>query len=149
MPIQSIFSCMVASIRLGLRTASICLLGVAASISISASVPTIAALAQPAPVPAAAQPAHDYGGAILVLATPGSRSHGSIWICLRPPLAAAPNFVAPHLSRRIFIKKTTPPSSEVLEIAELQVLMKPYTLRPASPLIRNSSTSASNRQRAP
>jgi hypothetical protein len=146
-PIQSIFSCMVASIRLGLRTASICLLGVAASISISASVPTIAALA--APVPAAAQPAHDYGGAILMLATPGSRSHGSIWNCLRPPLAAISNYVAPHLTRRIFIKKRTSPSSEVREIAELQVLMKPYTPRPASPVIRNSSTSGSSRQRAP
>lgn len=148
MPVQSI-SCMVASIRLGLRTASICLLGVAASISISASVPTIAAPAQPAPVPAARQPAHHYGAAIPVGATPCSRFHGSTRTCLRPPVAAAPNFVAPHLTRRIFIKKTTPPSSEVLEIAELQVLMKPYTPRPASPAIRNSSTSASNRQRAP
>ena len=149
MPVQSIFSCMVASKRLGLRTASICLLGVAASISISASVPTIAAPAQTAPLPAAAQPAHDYGAAILVVATPGFRSHGSTWTCLRPPLATTSNSVAPHLTRRIFIKDTTPPSSEVLEIAELQVLIKPYTPRPASPVIRNRSSSSFNRQRAP
>ena len=141
---------MVASICRRLRTASICLLGVVASLSISASVPAGTAPARPASISAARPLPQAYDTTNLALTTPVSRSHASAPARLRPVLAAPSNSAAPRSTRRIFVEDTTHPSSDALKTARLQAPMQPYAPpRPASPALRSILPSDSNRQRAP
>src|ERR1017187_2295339 len=141
---------MVASVRRRLRAATVCLLGVVASLSISASVPARTASAQPASMPAARPVPRAYDTTNLELTAQISRFDASAPARLRPTLAAPSNIAAPRSTRRKFVEDTPPPSSEALKTARLQAPIQPYApSRPASPALRSAAPSDSNRQRAP
>ncbi|MGA1984109.1 MAG: hypothetical protein ABSG84_16795 [Acidobacteriaceae bacterium] len=140
---------MVACLGRRLHNASICLLSIAASLSVSASVVPIKTPMRPAQIPAAAQLAQHPA---ILLATPGSRFRASARTCLRPEVADPPNSIGRRSARRtfIFVEDTTPPFTGALKTARLQVPLRPQTPTPAaSPALRNSFFSPSNRQRAP
>ena len=149
---DSIYSRMAACSGRRLHPAWIYLLCVLASISIAAPVPARAIPpTQFAPTLAALRVAlQASGSAILVTDPPGSRLHTSSHTGLRPPTGTPSLSPLLHSTRRIFLEDIPPPSSEVLKIAWFQLPTKPSALPgPASPTLRNSSISASNRQRAP
>jgi len=134
----------------GLRAAGICLLGVAASISIHASVPALAAPAQRA-AKLAVPPAPRSGDCIRsVRATPAAPFPTGASAPLRPRVSAPSLSVAPRLSRRIFIEDTVPPSREALQTARVQAPIERFVpRRPATAATRNPFPAGSNRQRAP
>jgi hypothetical protein len=126
------FVCMTARARFRLRVTSICLLGVAAPVSL------------PASVAARVDPARCAAMAVWVHALP--QVDGAVQVVTAAPLSS----VAPRSSRRIFVEDTKPPSSEASETARLQVPTKRcLRLRPAVLASRKSVASDSNRQRAP
>jgi len=139
---------MVACLGRRLRTASICLLGIAASLSVSACVVPVKTPTQPAQIPPAAQLALHPD---ILPATPGSQFDPSIRVCLRPELAASNTIGQPSTRRTfVFVEDTTPPFTGALKTARLQIPLRPQTpTPPASPALRNSFFSPSNRQRAP
>ena len=127
-----------------LRTLGICLLGLAASISVFASVPQRAV----SPIASAASWGHDR--ASLIGLTPGFPPHLSQTACPQqtPPI----NSLGRHSFRRVFIfvEDTTPPSSDALKTARVEVPIQ--TQAPPSPASvprRYAFASRSNRQRAP
>jgi len=128
--------------RLKLRSLCICLLAAASFVSLHASVPVYR--------PAAQRALHSEDAANRVLATAGSPSHAPSRTCLGAALTNPSNSFAPPSARRIFVEDTTAPSTGALRTARLHVAMMSFAPpRPASPALRNASTSASNRQRAP
>jgi len=147
-----IVSRLAASTRRRLRIASLCLLGVAASVSIFASVPRTGAPSRPKPVSVAAtQPATSgYSEVGLAVATPDARSSrhsADNW--LRQAHVTPRISGRPRSTRRIFVEHTPPLPSEALT-AMLEVPVKQYALLGSpSPVFRNGSSSGSSRQRAP
>ena len=130
-----------------LRTVALFLLGVAASISLAASVPAESGPPPSAPSSAAAPAGHL---TLLALPAPGSHAYASAPTRLPSEFVGPPDSAAPRSTRRIFVEDTTPPSFEALKTARLQLPFKPHPpTPPASPALRNSFVSVSNRQRAP
>jgi hypothetical protein len=140
-----------------LRTASICLLGVAASISVVASVPKIAAApknvvpAQAESQAASAQPSTGNNSAarhvVAILDTQSFR--GSVGICLCEALATPRMSAIPHGHRRIFVEGTSPLSTKALTEV-LQAPPDPNALSiPPPRALPNELSAGSNRQRAP
>lgn len=122
----------------------ILLLGLAASISVSASVP----LRTTPPIAIAA--AAGYDAVRLIAATPGFPHSYPRTACPQP----TPPFrsVGRHSFRRVFVfvEDTTPPSTDRLQTARLHAPMQPEASPPqALPPRRNIVASPSNRQRAP
>ena len=115
----------------------LCLLGVAASLTLAASVP------EKAEVPQAHTAANP------VMATPWSSCFCSGLACPHSPVNALSSATNRRFSRRVFIQITTPPSLVTLNATRLQVLEQYDPPRLAPPLLRASSTFPSNRQRAP
>jgi hypothetical protein len=134
---------MIVGVRSKLRFVCLCLL--AATISLPASVRS-----QPASAQAAAHSTLLLDNAVLAAATSTLRPSSSEPVAICPALATPLSSASSNFSRRIFLEDTVPPSGEALKTAWLQVSMKPATpVRPESPPPRSSSTSLSNRQRAP
>jgi len=133
---------MIVGLRLTLRTAGICLLGVVSSISTPASAQLKLVPAQPAP--------KVIDSNILAAATPVVRFHASASTRLRPELTLPPNSAALRLTRRIFVEDSTAPSSDALKTVRLQAPMRPQAPpSPTPPALRNNFSSVANRQRAP
>lgn len=133
-----------------LRTASVCLLVIAASLSIHAFVPNHATPARRPSARAIVQraPAARHTAARLAVIHRFQSQHHTRAL-LQSPIPSVSNAPVPAFSRRIFVEGTTPPAEEALTV-HLQGLMVPYALpRPESPALRNASASPSNRQRAP
>ena len=129
-----------------LRTASICLLALAASISIHAFVPVAAASAHLA----TARPLMQHAPRVTsVAATRRSQPHRLSVTKVRRPIPSISNAVVSPFTHRIFVEGAAPPAEEALA-DHLQGLMIQDALpRPESPALRNISASPSNRQRAP
>jgi hypothetical protein len=148
-PIYSMFLNMIAGVRLGLRAASMLVVGLAASVPVPASARLLHAPQQFASISAVEQSARNYHVTGQV-ANRGARFHALASTGLRPPVTVPTASVTLHLTRRIFVEDTPPPSGEVLRAARLRAPMKPYAVPPvAPPALRKSSTSVANRQRAP
>src|ERR1017187_277666 len=140
---------MAASVRRRLRAATVCLLGVVASLSISAAVPARTA-SQPVSMPAARPVPRAYDTTNLELTAQISRFGASAPARLRPALTAPSNSAAPRSTRRKFVEDTPPPSSDALKTARRQAPIQQFApSRPASPALRSAPPSDSNRQRAP
>jgi len=130
-----------------LRTASICLLAIAASISVHAFAPT-RARATPAHAILQRAPAGRHAAARLAVIR-RFRSHHRTRAILHRPNPSVSNAPIPPFTWRIHLEGTDAPLSEALT-ARLQGPMTSYALpRPESPAFRNTSASPSNRQRAP
>lgn len=135
---------MVAGLSLRLRNASICLLGMIASISLCASVPARSTPARSPQIPAAAQRAPQTHDAAIALALPHSQRRESARTCLRPELATAFNAIGRRSARRtfVFVEDTTPPTSNTPKTAQLQIPPRPQAPPPPvsqarrSPLLR-------------
>lgn len=128
-----------------LRAASICLLAIAASISIHASVPPTVTPARPA----TARPYMQRAPRAIHVATRRPQPHRLSATEARRPIPSISNADAAPFSHRIFLEGAAPPAEEALT-ALLQGLMTPDALpRPESPALRTTSASPSNRQRAP
>ena len=135
-----------------LRAVFFCLIGVAALISASASVPIKPGSVQPSVGAVAELRAHIYGSYISVEPASGERSRFVSRTCLNSEFTAPMDSVGHRASRRVFIfvEDTTPPSSEALKTARLQIPVQPQVaVRAASPALKKSFISPSNRQRAP
>jgi hypothetical protein len=133
-----------------LRTASICLLAIAASISVHAFAPTHTTPARPAPARAALQSESWGRRTVTRLTTPHHhRPRRFTHARLHGPIPSVSNAAIPPFTWRTHLEGTDAPSSEGLT-ALLLPPMSPYALpRPESPAFRNTSASTSNRQRAP
>jgi hypothetical protein len=143
---KAILSHLAAGAGRRLRTASICLLAIAASISIHASVPPTVTPARPATARPYMQRAPR---AIRMAATRRPQPHRLSATEARRPIPSISNADAAPFSRRIFVEGAAPPAEETLT-ALLQGPMTPDALpRPESPALRTTSASPSNRQRAP
>jgi hypothetical protein len=133
-----------------LRTLSICLLGIAASISVHAFAPNTAAPAQPAPTRTLVQRApriHRTG--LRFIAHRHSRRRHLVRTRVPRPIPTVTNAARVPFTHRIFVEGTAPPAGEVLT-AFLQGPLNPNAVPlPASPAFSNTSASPSNRQRAP
>lgn len=133
---------MIVGLRLTLRTAGICLLGIVSSMSAPASVQLKLAPSQPAPFV--------IDSTILVAAPPVAWFHVSTNPCLRSALTVSPSSAAPRLTRRIFVEDSTSLSGNALKTVRLQDPMRPQVcLPPEPPALRTNSYSVANRQRAP
>jgi len=127
---------MVAGLRLIARIAGICLLGVVASI----------------PASARTAPPRSHSVSALLHSVPRvyTRSGSAARSCRAIELTTPSDSITNRQSGRIFLEDTTSPSSDALNTLRVEVPMTPDRLpRAASPALRNSSASVSNRQRAP
>jgi hypothetical protein len=146
---------MIAGVRLKLATVCFCLLAVAASLGLHASVPlqAQAARATPAPEFQARQLHFDQFQAAQFQAAQLSavlRSHPASPAGVCPAVAAPPHSAWPALNGRVFLEDTIPPSSAPFKIARADVAVRSAMPVPAgSPAPRSSFASLSNRQRAP
>lgn len=135
-----------------LRTVVIYLIGVAALISASASVPIKPGSAQPSAlaVEQLRAPIDEYN--ISVVPTSKGRSRSFNRTCPDSVINRRSDSIGYPAARRVFVfvEDTTPPSSETLRTARLQIPVQPQAaVRAASSALKKSFTSPSNRQRAP
>jgi hypothetical protein len=143
---------MVADLRLKLRNAGICLLTIAASIPLCASVSASFAASPFPQIPTTARRAPQPYDSAIALSLPASQFHASTRTCLPLEFGTLSSAIARRSARRtfIFVEDTTPPSSKALQTVQLQIPPRPQAPPPpVSQSRRSPFISVSNRQRAP
>jgi hypothetical protein len=132
------------SLRAGLRHACVCWFGIAAAVSIHASVPSKPAHTQTLTIASS----RTCNASVLAESEVQPRTFDRV--LPTSEFTTASSTVTKRLAGRVFVEDTFPPSSDALQAKRLPLATRSYpALRPPAPMLHSGSASVSNRQRAP